>query len=698
MPYEIKFTDYQNKLAIVVEDNSINDETTLKLPGRNTISYGSIIAENFLHLLENFADVTPPARPVEGQTWYDTDVEQLKIYNGVNWIPANAVNKTLEKPTGAVEGDLWIDRENLQLYMYTVASGWVLIGPEFSEGLVTGTIPKAILASDNNTYNLLQIDVNSVPVALIANKEFTPKQKIDGFLTVKPGINLSSKVLVGQEPLKFRGIAEKAENLIISGNTIPSGNFLRSDIVNQTNFAFNIANNEGINLGINNEFTVAVEGTNSVIKNNVSGSAIDIKTRLGGLFSTVVTIDANKKVGINKSNPDTELEVVGDVKITVPVSDGTKGRLIVTNTTDSNKFADSGAIISYGGLGVSASTTIGTNLYMINAENGYIEANKLVPLRDADEVGGTQSYIGTENLRFNSIYAKRFYGDFEGNVTGSVTGRSGSANRLAKSSAFSFIGDVEIDAESNNNESSVSFTGTGEGVVFPVTVSKDFIAGKEEVITTQGDDELLLGRVREDIGIKKITVNNLLSSVPIMPIGTIVPFAGLKAPSSWLFCNGQQVRITDFLNLFNTIGFTYLSSDLVTPGFFAVPDLRGRFALGLQNMGDLTPSDIRVADPIANEIGKNSGTETKTLTFENLPDHEHDLTYLDHPFYATNEQQFSVQNINVDEISYYAQVGDKTGYGVKNTAGIKNDINGPLNTPFDVMNPYLVLNYIIYAG
>jgi hypothetical protein len=125
MPYEILFTDSVNKLGIVVEDGTVNQETSLKLPGKNTTSYGSIIAENFLHLLENFASTTSPSTPVEGQLWYDSspNVEQLFVYNGVNWIPANGVNKSITAPTLKQEGDLWIDRENLQLYMYTDAGG-----------------------------------------------------------------------------------------------------------------------------------------------------------------------------------------------------------------------------------------------------------------------------------------------------------------------------------------------------------------------------------------------------------------------------------------------------------------------------------------------------------------------------------------------------------------------------------------------
>ena len=44
----------------------------LKIPWRNATAYGTVIAENFLHLLENFASPTEPRTPVEGQLWYDS--------------------------------------------------------------------------------------------------------------------------------------------------------------------------------------------------------------------------------------------------------------------------------------------------------------------------------------------------------------------------------------------------------------------------------------------------------------------------------------------------------------------------------------------------------------------------------------------------------------------------------------------------
>ena len=88
MSYTINYTDVANKGTITVEDGTINRETTLGFPGRNTTSYGAVVAENFLHLLENFAATTAPSQPSEGQLWYDSTlgVEALKVYNGTNWV------------------------------------------------------------------------------------------------------------------------------------------------------------------------------------------------------------------------------------------------------------------------------------------------------------------------------------------------------------------------------------------------------------------------------------------------------------------------------------------------------------------------------------------------------------------------------------------------------------------------------------
>ena len=100
MAYTVNFTDVVNKGSLTVDDGTVNQQTSLALPGRNTTSYGTIIAENFLHLLENFAKNTSPANPVEGQLWYDTTVgvDQLKIYDGTQWVASGGLKKALTQP------------------------------------------------------------------------------------------------------------------------------------------------------------------------------------------------------------------------------------------------------------------------------------------------------------------------------------------------------------------------------------------------------------------------------------------------------------------------------------------------------------------------------------------------------------------------------------------------------------------------
>ena len=57
---------------VTVEDGTTNDDFThIKFVGRNVAGYGEIQNENFLKLLENFSSITPPAKPILGQIWYN---------------------------------------------------------------------------------------------------------------------------------------------------------------------------------------------------------------------------------------------------------------------------------------------------------------------------------------------------------------------------------------------------------------------------------------------------------------------------------------------------------------------------------------------------------------------------------------------------------------------------------------------------
>ena len=53
-----------------VQDGVVNSQTDLSFIGKGYAGYGELIAENFLHLLENFSNTSAPTKPIEGQLWY----------------------------------------------------------------------------------------------------------------------------------------------------------------------------------------------------------------------------------------------------------------------------------------------------------------------------------------------------------------------------------------------------------------------------------------------------------------------------------------------------------------------------------------------------------------------------------------------------------------------------------------------------
>jgi microcystin-dependent protein len=707
MPYEILFTDYVNKLGIVVEDGTINQETSLKIPGRNSTAYGTVIAENFLHLLENFASPTEPTVPVEGQLWYDSspETEGLKVYNGVNWEAVNGVNKSVSAPEYKQEGDLWIDRENLQLYMYTDAGGWILIGPQFQEGTITGATPKVLTGIDDINYNVLQIDINAMPSMIISSYEFTPKVKIPGFITLKPGFNMTSNTETGQQTLKYYGIAEKAESLFINNATVPAGNFLRGDQVSSTSYHLNVQNNTGINYGRNAELNIGVEGQTGVIKSNVAGSSIDINVKHDGLFKTLTHFDSSEfRVGVGNISPQEMLDVSGNIRVSPSSTDALSGNLKVESTVNSTRINE-GSIVTSGGVGIALSTTIGENLQVglvgFDYNNGQIEARRLVPDKDTDEIIAGPSYIGTADLRYGEIHSKKFIGDLTGTVTGSVSGRAGSANRLATASTFRFTGDVELGDE-------VTFIGQGGLVEFPTIIGQGFISTKDGVQAPQTDDELLLNRIRNDIGVKKISDQNLLSIVPTMPVGSVIPYAGIEAPEGWLFCDGLEYSRAEYDLLYAAIGSSYGAASI---GKFKVPDMRGRFPLGSQAMGAnpvaSTPVTGANMTP-ASTIGALGGSSTKGIAEENLPDHKHNLKgdggvdgsgnpIEGEQYYAMAQSPaYAVNDIGSTQYPFYKQTSNFDGIAVPNTGGVET--TGSLAQPLDTMNPFSTLNYIIYAG
>ena len=78
MAYTIVKSD--GTILTTIADGTINTtSTSVGLPGRNFAGYGQQLDTNFVHQLENFADTTPPANPLTGQLWYNTNANTLYV-------------------------------------------------------------------------------------------------------------------------------------------------------------------------------------------------------------------------------------------------------------------------------------------------------------------------------------------------------------------------------------------------------------------------------------------------------------------------------------------------------------------------------------------------------------------------------------------------------------------------------------------
>lgn len=93
-----------------------------------------------------------------------------------------------------------------------------------------------------------------------------------------------------------------------------------------------------------------------------------------------------------------------------------------------------------------------------------------------------------------------------------------------------------------------------------------------------------------------------------MEAGIITTFAGSTPPAGWLPCDGSAVSRTDYATLFAVVGTTYGAGDGSTT--FNLPDLSGRVVIGVSG---------------THALGSTGGSETVTLTEDQLPAHVHEV-------------------------------------------------------------------------
>ena len=220
---------YNGGKLTTINDGTIDNTTSLSLPGRNSI-YGTAQVENFVYLTENFANVTPPAKPLIGQVWFDQSTNKLKFYdNNTNWRIAGGADTSATEPSYLTEGDLWYNVESKQLYVYSLTGsssntpGYVLVGTN-PVGLASSFSSLSVIDSLGNSHDIIEAILDGNTIYTVSNDPaFTLNStlnSISGFSTIQQGITLcntadSGNLGVTTTNHRFWGTASNSDKLIV---------------------------------------------------------------------------------------------------------------------------------------------------------------------------------------------------------------------------------------------------------------------------------------------------------------------------------------------------------------------------------------------------------------------------------------------------------------------------------------------------
>jgi microcystin-dependent protein len=158
-------------------------------------------------------------------------------------------------------------------------------------------------------------------------------------------------------------------------------------------------------------------------------------------------------------------------------------------------------------------------------------------------------------------------------------------------------------------------------------------------------------------------------------IGEIRMFAGNFNPVGWEFCNGQLLPISENESLFVLIGTTYGGDGQET---FALPNLRSRVPI---HYGDGPATSPRT-------IGEMGGTESVTLTTQQIPQHRH--------AFVVSQSSGLVSAPANNVLAAGANVSVYRPATIPNqpmNAGSIAPVGG--SQPHENQQPYLVIGYII---
>lgn len=276
MAYQVD--KFNGTFLVSVEDGTIDTSTDLRFVGKNYAGYGEVQNENFLHLLENFANTTEPPKKITGQIWYDSANKRLKYYNGSKFKVAGGAEVSATAPSGLAAGEFWWDTSTKQLKAWT-GTDFVLVGPESSPDLGSSIISAAVVKGTTSTsvgpHTILKVIADGKVVGIYSKSEFTldtSQNPIEDFTVIKKGFTLAkSQSGISTDSYIMWGTAENANKL----GGYSADQYIR---IGDNSFPAEVKfGDPGFTLGDGNDLRVRVENGDEVVFENRLGNDITFR-------------------------------------------------------------------------------------------------------------------------------------------------------------------------------------------------------------------------------------------------------------------------------------------------------------------------------------------------------------------------------------------------------------------------------------
>lgn len=331
MTYRINKTD-GNQLVDLPDGTFDTNTTSLTLIGRNVTSFGEVLNENFIKLLENFSSSSAPENALKGQLWYDNSSGRLNVYDGNVFRSAGGPVISSRVPQDLVAGDLWLNNDTNQLWFYDGAD-LVLAGPIYTNQQgSTGFVVETVLDNFNRSHVISKLVVSNVLLGIFSRDAFTPALPIPGYSTNIKQINIGFNA-AELTNMKFDVTVTKTENILTdAGELKNAAQIVYNDEDGTIIGSLTLQSNEGISFGAPPVVEMKISANKFVIEQTQTGQPFALKTKTPTGTREAISVDAsNSRVGFWTDTPQADVDIQGNLRVAGDLLIG--GETLTVNVT-----------------------------------------------------------------------------------------------------------------------------------------------------------------------------------------------------------------------------------------------------------------------------------------------------------------------------------------------------------------------------